>query len=89
MPPNLCAIPTKRTTIMPTWHMLQLMMMMMKVMADVDAKDEEDGDEMKNNDIYEAEMEVEDYHSPYVIKTSVSDSDDNDNCEDNDEQCHL
>ena len=43
--------------------MLQLMIMWMKVMADVDANDEddEDGDEMKNNDIYEGETEVEDY----------------------------
>ena len=70
--------------------MLQLMMMMMKVMADVDANDEEDGDETKNNDVYEGETEVEDYHMPYIIKASVGDSDDDDdNCEDNDEQHHL
>ena len=48
--------------------MIQLMMMM-KVMADVGANDEddEDGDEVKINDIYEGEMEVEDYHTPYII----------------------
>ena len=43
------------------------------------ANDEEDDDEMKNNDIYEGETEVEDYHMPY----------DDDNHEDNDEQHHL
>ena len=71
--------------------MLQLMMIMMKVMADVDADDEDnkDGDEMKNNDVYEGETEVEDYHTPYIIKTSVDDSDDDDDHKDNDEQHHL
>ena len=34
-------------------------------------------------------MEVEDYHTPYVIKTSVDDSDDDDDHEDYDEQHHL
>ena len=67
------------------------MIMMMKVMAGVDGNDEdnEDGDEMKNNDIYEGEMEVEDYHTPYIIKTSVDNNEDDDDCEDNDEQHHL
>ena len=55
-------------------------------MADVDADDEhnKDGDETKNNNIYEGEMEVEDYHTLYFIETSVDDSDDDDNPEDND-----
>ena len=44
---------------------------------------------MMDNDVYEGETEVEDYHTPYVIKTGVDDNDDDDNCEDNDEQCHL
>ena len=34
-------------------------------------------------------MEVEDYHTLYIIETSVDDSDDDDDHEDNDEQCHL
>ena len=34
-------------------------------------------------------MEVEDYHTPYVMKTSVDDNDDDDDHEDNDEQCCL
>ena len=43
---------------------------MIKVMTNVDADDEdkEDGDEMKNNDIYGRETEVEVYHTPYNIK---------------------
>ena len=44
--------------MMPTWHMLQLMM------VDVDAGDEdddhEDNDEFKTNDVYEGETRVTD-----------------------------
>ena len=42
------------------------MMMMVKVMTDVVAndEDEEDGDEMKNKDVYGGETEVEVYHTP-------------------------
>ena len=40
MPHNLSPIPTKQTTIMPTWHILQ--MMMMKMVVDEDASDKDD-----------------------------------------------